>query len=55
MVATLRDGGYESCRADPDVWMKPGTKIGRSKYWSYVLCYVDDILVIDKNPMKTMD
>jgi hypothetical protein len=54
MANTLRDGGYESCKADPDVWMKPGTKSDGTKYWSYVLCYVDDILVIDENPKETM-
>ena len=26
MAATLRDHGYTSCRADPDVWMRPKTK-----------------------------
>jgi hypothetical protein len=55
MAATLRDGGYKSCKADPDVWMKPGTKKDGTKYWSYVLCYVDDILVIDENPKETME
>jgi hypothetical protein len=54
MANKLCDGGYESCKADPDVWMKPGTKRDGTKYWSYVLCYVDDILVIDENPRETM-
>jgi hypothetical protein len=54
MANMLRDGGYKSCKADPDVWMKPGTKCDSTKYWSYVLCYVDDILVIDENPKETM-
>ena len=26
MAAMLRDHGYNSCRADPDVWMMPKTK-----------------------------
>jgi hypothetical protein len=47
MANTLRDGGYESYKADPDVWMKPGMKRD-------VLCYVDDILVIDENPKEMM-
>jgi hypothetical protein len=55
MAATLHDGGYQSCKADPDVWMKPGVKKDGSKYWSYVLCYVDDLLVIDEDPKKTME
>jgi hypothetical protein len=54
MANTLRDGGYQSCKADPDVWMKPGTKKDGTTYWSYVLCYVDDILVIDEDPTATM-
>jgi hypothetical protein len=55
MAATLCDGGYQSCKANPDVWMKPGVKKDGSKYWSYVLCYVDNLLVIDKDPKKTME
>jgi hypothetical protein len=55
IVATLRDGGYQSCQADPDVWMKPGVKHDGRKYWRYVLCYVDDILVMAENPKETMD
>jgi hypothetical protein len=55
MAATLRDGGYQSCKADLDVWMKPGFKKDGSKYWSYVLCYVDNLLVIDEEPKKTME
>jgi hypothetical protein len=34
--------------------MKQGTKKDGTKYWSYVLCYVDNILVIDENPKETM-
>ena len=55
MAQTLREAGFESCRADPDVWMKPGVKPGGTKYWQYVLIYVDDILVISHDPQKTMD
>jgi hypothetical protein len=55
MAATLRDFGYESCQADPDVWMKPGVKRDGTKYWQYILCYVDDILSICETPKETMD
>ena len=27
MSATLRAGGFQSCLADPDVWMKPRVKL----------------------------
>ena len=37
--------GYQSCKADPDFWLKleirPEDEV---KYYSYLLCYVDDIL-----------
>jgi hypothetical protein len=56
MAATLQDFGYESChQADPDVWMKPGVKRDGTKYWQYILRYVDDILAICENPKETMD
>ena len=46
MAGTLREAGYESCKADPDVWIKPKIKPNGEKYWEYVLIYVDDILVM---------
>ena len=42
--------GFKSCKADPDLWMRPGTKDNGTKYWSYVLLYVDDILAIMEDP-----
>jgi Reverse transcriptase (RNA-dependent DNA polymerase) len=55
MAATLRDGGYKSCKADPDVWMRPKIKPDGFKYWSYILVYTDDILVVDHEPQVIMD
>jgi hypothetical protein len=55
MAATLREAGYQSCYADPDVWMKKNTKPDGFKYWEYILCYVDDVLVISHEPQKVMD
>jgi hypothetical protein len=55
MANTLREAGYHSCYADPDVWMKKNTKADGFKYWEYVLCYVDDVLVISHEPQKVMD
>ena len=36
--------------ADPDVWMRPAIKDSGLKYWEYILCYVDDVLCIHKDP-----
>jgi hypothetical protein len=55
MASTLRDGGYVSCKADPDVWMRPKTKPDGFKYWSYILVYTDDILIVDHEPKLVMD
>ena len=40
--------GFTSCKADPDVWMRPATKADGSEYWEYVLLYCDDTLVISE-------
>ena len=55
MAATLREGGFTGCRADPDVWMRPAVKPNGDKYYEYVLCYVDDILAISHKPQEIMD
>jgi hypothetical protein len=55
MAATLRDHGYMSCKADPDVWLKPKIKPDGFKYWSYILVYTDDILAINHEPKTIMD
>ena len=46
--------GFKSCLADPDVWMREAVKSDGSKYWEYVLLYVDDALCISENPEKIL-
>ena len=42
--------GYQSCKADPDLWLKPELRPeDGAKYYPYILCYVDDILCIHHN------
>ena len=37
----------ESCKAKPDLWKKPEIRQqDKFKYYSYILCYADDILCI---------
>ncbi len=54
-IASLWDMGYASCKADPDVWMKAATKADGTKFYSYVLAYVDDILCLNTNPKNVME
>jgi Reverse transcriptase (RNA-dependent DNA polymerase) len=44
---TLRDMGFASCRADPDVWLKYC-----DTHYEYVCVYVDDLMAIAKIPME---
>jgi Reverse transcriptase (RNA-dependent DNA polymerase) len=38
--------GYETCRADPDVWMRKATKPDGTSCYEYILLYVDDALAV---------
>ena len=42
--------GYQSSKADLDLWFKPEIRPEDGvKYYSYILCYIDDILCIHHN------
>ncbi|KAL7474299.1 hypothetical protein ACHAW6_000277 [Cyclotella cf. meneghiniana] len=47
--------GYCSCPADPDLWVKEQTDQKGNHYYEYILCYVDDLLVVHQNPKCVMD
>ena len=51
----MSDMGYKPCKADPDLWMKEQTNKAGTDYYSYILCYVDDLLVLHHDPKKVMD
>ena len=51
----LRDINFARSKADPDVWMRKARKPSGFEYWEYILCYVDDILVISHDPQLIMD
>lgn len=48
----MTEMGFESCKADPDVWFRPGTRDDGTEYWQYALLYTDDILAIMEQPEK---
>ena len=51
----MRQMGYTSCKADPDLWLKAVTRPEDNvRYYAYILCYVDDILCIHHVPMSVM-
>ena len=38
--------GFQSCEADPGIWLREAQKDDGSPYWEYVLLHVDDALCI---------
>ena len=50
MAETLNDIGFLSTKADPDIWYRPAVKTNGFEYYEYILCYVDSILCISRNP-----
>ena len=47
--------GYTSCLADPDLWYKAAVRPDDGfEYYSYILCYVDDILVIHHDALSIL-
>jgi hypothetical protein len=56
MAKKLDELGFKSSVADPDVWMRPATRVDGETYYEYVLMYVDDILLaISANPMPIIE
>jgi hypothetical protein len=54
-ASILSQIGFTSSKADPDVWMRKASKPCGFLYWEYILCYVDDILVISHCPKDIMN
>ena len=46
--------GYRPSKADHDVWLRPAVKPSGMQYYEYVMTYVDDVIAIGHDPMKTM-
>ena len=56
LASLMRQMGYTSCKADPDLWLKKETSPdNKLKYYSYILCYVDDILCIHHDAMTILN
>ena len=45
---------FEWCKADPDVWYRPGNKADGTEYTQYILLYTDDILCFMENLEKLL-
>ena len=54
LASHFREMGWTSCRADPDVWLRPATRDGH-KIYEYLICYTDDVVVACIDPKLFMD
>ena len=43
---TMVNMNFITCKADPDVWMRPGKRDDATLYWQYLLLYTDDTIAI---------
>jgi hypothetical protein len=55
LAVTLLEAGFKACKAAADVWMRPAVKADGFKYYEYVLCDVDDLLVVSEHPKRIME
>ena len=54
LAETLYELGYTPTKADPDIWLPEAVKADGFQYYEMILCYVDDVLCISDDSMKTM-
>jgi len=45
---------YRSCLGDPDVWLREAVMDDGTKYYEYVLLYVDDTLCLSEHPKEAL-
>ena len=50
----MRHLQFESCPADPDVWMRPAQKADGTECYEYVLLYTDDALSVGINAERVL-
>ena len=46
--------GYESCLADPDLWLRRAIRSNGEPYYEYVLLYFDDVLCCSEFPKEAI-
>ena len=54
LAEVLWDLGYMPSKEDSDVFGCPVVKSDGTKYWEYILCYVDDVFAICANTKFSM-
>ena len=55
LALNLREMGFISSKADPDLWVKSGVKANGDPVYEYVISYVDDLVFQGVDPKAFMD
>jgi hypothetical protein len=55
LAQALRDLGFESSLADPDVWLRAAVRDDGFEYYEMLLVYVDDILAVSHKAKEVID
>jgi len=55
LAQALRDLGFTSTTADPDVWIRAAVREDGFEYYEMVLVYVDDCLAISEKPQLVIE
>jgi hypothetical protein len=55
LALNLREMGFTSSKADPDLWMRAAVKPDGDKIYEYVISYVDDLIFQGLAPKEFMD
>ena len=48
--SAMEEMGFSSCKADPDVWLRPALKSNGVEYYQHALLYTDYVLAIMEEP-----
>ena len=51
----MRHVGYNQFPSDPDMWIKLKFDIEGDIYYSYIMCYVDEILIVNHDAMTMIN
>ena len=55
LAQTFDKMGFTSFVADPDIWMRPAMKSDGEAYYEYIVCHVDDVLVISVDAKSLLE
>jgi hypothetical protein len=55
LAQALRDIGFVSTIADPNIWIRPAARDDGYEYYEMLLVYVDDVLAISHEPKVLID